>query len=64
MKLDITLECVTISEQVHLTPDFHQREKHVQELVGTWIIDLTLIDGLHAASKTIRRTMNLLILGV
>ena len=64
MKLDITLECVTISEQVHLTPDFHQPGRHVQELVGIWIIDLTLIDGLHAASKIIRRTLNLLIRGV
>ena len=64
MKLDITLECVTTLEPVHLTPDFHQLGRHVQELVGIWIIDLTLIDGLHAASKIIRRTLNLLIRGV
>ena len=64
MKLDITLECVTILEQVHLTPDFHQPGRHVQELVGIWIIDLTLIDGLLAALKTIHPTLNRLIRGV
>ena len=64
MKLDITLECVTILEQVHPTPDFHQPERHVLELVDTWTIDLTLIDGHLAASKTILPTLSLLTRGV